>query len=138
MTESFHIGELATRTGRSTHAIRWYESQGLIPGVRRDRGGRRTYVELHVGWLELIDHLRRTGMAVAEIHDYVALVQEGSGTLGERKRLLSAHRTQVEGSIAELRCAVELIDAKVDFYDEWIRTGRQPPPLAAGSDPKVG
>ena len=26
------IGELAARTGRTVHAIRWYEAQGLVPG----------------------------------------------------------------------------------------------------------
>ena len=44
-TEPFRIGTLATRSGRSIHTIRWYESQGLIPGVERDAGGRRVYVE---------------------------------------------------------------------------------------------
>lgn len=40
MSNNFRIGELAARTGRSIHAIRWYEAQGLIPGVARDSGGR--------------------------------------------------------------------------------------------------
>nr|WP_282597177.1 MerR family transcriptional regulator [Rhizobacter sp. SG703] len=31
------IGELAERTGRSVHAIRWYEAQGLSATVRRWR-----------------------------------------------------------------------------------------------------
>ena len=30
-------------TGRTVHTIRWYERQGLIPGVCRDGGGRRVY-----------------------------------------------------------------------------------------------
>ena len=59
------IGELSTRSGRSVHAIRWYESQGLVPGVERDTGRRRVYTELHVGWLDFMDRLRRTGMTIA-------------------------------------------------------------------------
>src|SRR5688572_12846080 len=54
MSESLHIGRLAERTGRSVHAIRWYEAQGLVPGVVRDSGGRRVYTELHVNWLQLM------------------------------------------------------------------------------------
>ena len=38
---SLRIGALSTRTGHSIHAIRWYEAQGLKPGVQRDDGGRR-------------------------------------------------------------------------------------------------
>lgn len=126
MAANFHIGELAARTRRSVHAIRWYESQGLVPGVERDRGGRRLYHELHVGWLDLIDRLRRTGMSVAEMRVYVALVRQGRGTLKERKELLDAHRRRVKATIAEYIQALKLIDAKVDFYETWLATGERP------------
>jgi DNA-binding transcriptional MerR regulator len=75
MPETYRIGELAARTGRSVHAIRWYEAQGLIPGVARDRGGRRVYGEPHLGWLELMDRLRRTGMTIAQMRQYTSLVR---------------------------------------------------------------
>jgi DNA-binding transcriptional MerR regulator len=80
MAENFLIGQLAARTGRSVHTIRWYEAQGLIPGVARDGGRRRVYGELHISWLDLMDRLRRTGMSIAEMREYTALVKQGSGT----------------------------------------------------------
>ena len=54
----FHIGRLARETGRSVHTIRWYEKQGLMPGVTRDAGGRRVYMTQHIGWLLFLDRLR--------------------------------------------------------------------------------
>lgn len=54
MPQDLHIGDIAGRTGRSVHTIRWYERQGLIPGVSRDAGGRRVYSDYHVGWLDLM------------------------------------------------------------------------------------
>src|SRR5260370_42116831 len=60
MQQDLRIGEVASRTGRSVHTIRWYESQGLLPGVARDGSDRRIYSEYHVGWLGLIDRLRYT------------------------------------------------------------------------------
>jgi DNA-binding transcriptional MerR regulator len=97
----FHIGELATRTGRTVHAIRWYEAQGLVPGVSRDDGGRRLYGEMHVGWLDLMDRLRRTGMSIAEMRTYTALAMQGRTTLAERRALLEAHRARVRETIGE-------------------------------------
>ena len=125
-TEPFRIGTLATRSGRSIHTIRWYETQGLIPGVERDAGGRRVYVEQHVGWLQLMERLRRTGMSIAEMRAYTALVKAGRSTLRERRDMLAAHRQRVQAAIAEQRTALKLIDAKVGFYDEWIATGHRP------------
>lgn len=126
MAESFLIGQLAARTGRSVHTIRWYEAQGLIPGVARDSGQRRVYGELHISWLDLMDRLRRTGMSIAEMREYTELVKQGHSTLGKRQALLSAHREQVKGMIAEWQQALTLLNTKIDFYDEWVASGKRP------------
>lgn len=126
MSDSFHIGELAARTGRSVHAIRWYEAQGLIPGVVRDNGGWRTYNERHVSWLELIDRLRLTGMSVAQMREYATLVKQGKASLKQQRELLVAHRACVKETIAEWTAALKLLDHKIDFYEEWLTTGQRP------------
>ncbi|HYW40880.1 MAG TPA: MerR family transcriptional regulator [Terriglobales bacterium] len=126
MSLTFHIGELATRTGRSIHALRWYEAQGLMPGVRRDGRNRRVYSELHLSWIDLIHRLRRTGMSIAQIREYAELVKRGSSSLRQRREILAAHRTRVEARIAEWAQALELIDHKIDFYGQWLATGRKP------------
>jgi DNA-binding transcriptional MerR regulator len=120
------IGELAARTGRSLHTIRWYEAQGLLPGVIRDGGGRRTYREIHVRWLELMERLRLTGMTIAEMREYTALAKQGKTTLRERRELLLRHRQRVERTIAEWTTALRLIDGKLDYYGEWLATGTRP------------
>lgn len=121
------IGHLAERTGRSVHTIRWYERQGLVPGVQRDAGGRRRYSERHIGWLLLMDRLRRTGMSIAEMRDYTALVVQGKATLRQREAMLRAHREQVQRTISEWTEALALLDDKIDFYGAWIGTGKRPP-----------
>ena len=120
------IGALAERTGRSIHTIRWYEAQRLIPGVARDATGRRVYTEQHVNWLELMERLRNTGMSVAQMREYTALVCEGRSTLRARHTLLVAHRAQVTETMAEWARSLALIDGKIDFYGEWLATGTRP------------
>ena len=129
MSEGFYIGALAKRTGRSVHTIRWYEAQGLIPNVGRDRGGRRIYVAEHVDHLAFLEHLRRTGMSVAELRAFTELGLKGWRTLGERQKLLKAHRKHVEQEIAEWRAALDLIDQKMEYYAQWDRQKKRPPPL---------
>jgi DNA-binding transcriptional MerR regulator len=126
MPQSLHIGDVASRTGRSVHAIRWYEAQGLMPVVARDNGGRRVYSEHHVGWLDLMDRLRCTGMSIAQLRQYTVLVKQGGDTLKDRRALLAAHRARVRDNIARWTQALALIDAKIEFYDEWVASGEQP------------
>jgi DNA-binding transcriptional MerR regulator len=136
MSGGFHIGGLAKLSGRSVHTIRWYEAQGLIPRVGRDRGGRRVYEHGHVEHLIFIDRMRRTGMSVAQMRELTELGMQGWRTLGERQELLRQHRARVEEEIAALKAALGLIDAKVAYYAEWEVRKKRPP--AASPLPENG
>ena len=120
------IGELAERTGHSVHTIRWYEAQGLLPTVPR-QGAHRVYSNRHVEWLDLMDHLRQSGMSVAELRNYTALAQRGGATLEQTRALLVAHQARVEAQIAQWQRARQLIEEKIAFYTEWMAEGRRPP-----------
>jgi DNA-binding transcriptional MerR regulator len=126
MRQDFRIGEMASRTGRSIHTIRWYETQGLIPGVIRDGGGRRLYSEHHVGWLDLMERLRCTGMSITQMREYTALAKQGDAALEQRRALLAGHQLRVRENIARWTSALALIDAKIEFYDEWMANGERP------------
>lgn len=120
------IGELAQRTGRSVHTIRWYEQQGLLPAVPR-LGAQRLYSNRHVDWLAVIERLRGSGMSVADLRRYTELAQSGAAHLPEVLALLDAHRLEVRARMEELQRAEALLDVKIGFYSRWIREGRRPP-----------
>jgi DNA-binding transcriptional MerR regulator len=126
MQQDLRIGDVASRTGRSVHTIRWYESQGLLPGVARDATGRRIYSEYHVGWLDLMDRLRYTGMSIAQMREYTALAKQGASALRQRHALLREHQVHVRENIARWTDALALINAKIEFYDEWMANGERP------------
>ena len=127
MTDNFHIGRLAQLSGRSVHTIRWYETQGLIPRVERDMGGRRVYQRDHVDHLIFLERMRQTGMSVADMRQLTTLGLQGWRTLDERQALLAAHRAYVEGKIREMQTALELIEAKAAYYAKWAANKKRPP-----------
>jgi len=126
MQRDLRIGEVASRTGRSVHTIRWYERQGLLPGVLRDATGRRVYSEYHVGWLDLMERLRFTGMSITQMRQYTSLAAQGASALRQRRALLREHQRRVQENIRRWTAALALIDAKVEFYDEWMANGERP------------
>jgi DNA-binding transcriptional MerR regulator len=126
MQQHLRIGEMASRTGRSIHTIRWYEAQGLIPDVVRDSGGRRVYSEYHIRWLDLMERLRCTGMSITQMREYTTLAIQGDAMLEQRRALLAGHQVRVRENIIRWTEALALIDAKIEFYDEWIANGERP------------
>lgn len=123
---SLGIGELARLSGRSVYTLRWYDEQKLIPGVVRTDAGHRRFSPRHVEWLALLERLRATGMSVAQMRAYTALVAQGRTSLPRQRDMLAAHREHVAQSIAAWRAALDMIDGKLAFYEQWLATGERP------------
>jgi DNA-binding transcriptional MerR regulator len=126
-----NIGLLAKRSGRSIHTLRYYEAQRLMPNVSRDEGGRRTYTDRHVAWLDFLGRLRQSGMSIADMRTYTALVARGDTTLAQRRAFLGSHRKRVALAIQDLRKSLAQIDQKIALYGRWIEAGGRPPTMRA-------
>ena len=131
----FHIGRLARETGRSVHTIRWYEQQGLMPGVTRDPGGRRVYTSHHVSWLLFLDRLRYAGMPIREMKQYATLAAQGKKTIAQRLQLLEAHHARTAEHIAHLQAALRLLEQKQAYYLKWLEDDRRPGDIVVTSRP---
>ena len=65
-------------------------------------------------------------MSVADIRRYAALVRQGRAGVSGQRELLAAHRTRVSSALAEWQAALDLLDGKLAFYDEWLASGKRP------------
>jgi DNA-binding transcriptional MerR regulator len=112
------IQEVASQTGLSIHALRYYEQIGLVTPITREDNGHRTYSEDDVYRILFVTHLRAAGMPIAEIKRYVELATQGEETYGERLEILEAHQRAVEQNIAELQEHLGIISRKITHYRE--------------------
>ena len=110
------IGELATRTGLSTHTLRYYERIGLLPRAARGRSSQREYDTSILPWIAFLGRLRTTGMPIRDMVRYAALRARGAGTEAERRELFVAHRTRVRSHVAELHACLSALDTKIAGY----------------------
>lgn len=110
------IGELARRSGRSTHTLRYYERIGLLPPPQRDNAGRRDYDASVLVWLAFLERLRATGMPIREMLDYAALRALGDETAQARCTLLEAHRERVREHMMLLQASLDVLDTKIEGY----------------------
>jgi MerR family redox-sensitive transcriptional activator SoxR len=66
LASTISIGQLATRTGLSVSAIRYYEEQGLVAPERND-GGQRRFLRSDIRRLSFVLIALQFGFALAEI-----------------------------------------------------------------------
>lgn len=122
-SEDLSIAEVSARTGLTRDTLRWYESEGVIPPVPRTASGVRRYDDDTIRMIELLVRLRRTGMSVAHMRDFVTMVHQGARTHGRRMRLLADHREEIESRIRELIDDLGAIDDKIGHYQRLIDAG---------------
>ena len=117
------IREVAEHSGLSVDALRWYEREGLLPHVPRDAGGRRRYPGRLVGFVQLVVALRRTGMPVADVREFVRMTDLGASSHGRRMALLERQRASIRQRQAQLADDLATVEHKIDHYLELIAAG---------------
>ena len=120
----YSIQDVSKKTGLSAHTLRYYEKEGLIPGVERSQGGFRQYTDEDLERLGLICCLKNTGMPIREISRFVRLTREGDHTLAERVELLRSHREQVLARMEEMQRYLDKVTWKLNFFSEKLRAYR--------------
>ena len=121
---AYTVGEMARRLGVPASTIRYYDKEGLLPFVGRSSGGIRVFTEKDFEWLRIIECLKKTGMSLKDIREYIELAMQGDETIARRLELFRKQRTVLETRMAELQ----------QTMTPWTTSAgsmRPPPPAAA-------
>jgi DNA-binding transcriptional MerR regulator len=105
------IGELAARAGTTTRALRYYESRGLLP-ARRDDKGYRSYDEADLRLLTQIRTLRDFGFDLEETRPFVECLRAGHPEGDSCPASLAVYRRkldELDALIGELRAVREKV-----------------------------
>jgi MerR family redox-sensitive transcriptional activator SoxR len=96
------IGDVATRTGVATSALRYYEREGLVRSERTG-GGQRRFHRDALRRIAFIRIAQRVGLTLDEIRDALAsLPDERTPTKADWAKLSRAWRPQLDEQIAVL------------------------------------
>ncbi len=106
-------------------ALKFYCNEGLVPNVKRDKNNRRIFDERDLKWIKDLVCLKKCGMSIQEMKEYLDLCLQGQGTIPERKEMLRKKQNALRASIQELEASVAYIDWKQNFYDE-VLSGKRP------------
>ncbi|TPF14265.1 MerR family transcriptional regulator [Priestia megaterium] len=117
----FSIKEASKRVGISAHTIRYYESEGLFPFIRRDKHGNRVFEQKDLDWMYLMTCFRTTGMKISELKKIVDLALQGDSTIDERKKILEEHKLELQRRQMELDKAFEAVNHKIGIYSSKIQ-----------------
>lgn len=117
--------QVCKKTGLTYQTLKFYCNEGLVPNVKRDKNNRRIFDERDVAWLGSLTCLKKCGMSIQEMKDYLALCLQGESTIPQRKEMLAQKQAALRATIRELQDSIAFIDWKQGFYDE-VLAGTRP------------
>ena len=96
------IGEVSRQTGLSIHAIRFYESEGLLPEAARTDSGYRLFSPQSVEHLRFIRKAQEIGFSLDEIRELLVLRDRDTDACSHVKSL-------VEEKLASVRAKIQVL-----------------------------
>jgi DNA-binding transcriptional MerR regulator len=122
--KNMQISEVSERFAISQDTLRYYERIGLIPQVNRTSGGIRDYNEEDIKWIQFSFCMRKAGLSIEALIEYVNLFGQGDSTIDARKNILISQRDQLVSKISELEDTLKRLNQKITNYDN-ILLGRE-------------
>lgn len=95
------IGELATHSGVSIDALRYYERRGLLPRAARSAGGFRLFTSDAIERIRFIKQAQEIGLSLDEIGSLLAI--SGGSECRRVRDLLQLKLAELDERIRQMR-----------------------------------
>ena len=122
---NYSIGEVSRMFGLPQSTLRYYDKEGLLPQIQRQGAGIRRFDEQAVEALRVIECLKKSGMEIKDIRQFMIWCGEGDSTYQQRLELFQRRRAEVEQELARLKKTLAMIDFKCWYYTQALATGSE-------------
>ena len=119
------IAEVSRKYEISADTLRYYERIGLIPPVPRNKSGIRNYDEASCQWIELMICMRKAGVQIEALVEYVELFQQGDATIDARKEILIEQLERLTAKMNEMQASLDRLNQKINGYEKVLAAERQ-------------
>lgn len=116
----YSIGEISKMFQLPISTLRYYDKEGLFPHLKRVNGVRQ-FSESEIETLRVIDCLKRSGLEIKDIKEYMSLCSLGNTTLKQRKEIFEKQKKEVLQEMEKLQKVLSMLNYKCWYYDQAIK-----------------
>lgn len=85
----YSMQETYKKVGMTYQTLKFYCNQGLIPNVKRDKNNYRVFDDHDIEWIKSLTCLKKCGMSIEEMKQYLSLCLEGESTIPARQVIIA-------------------------------------------------
>lgn len=116
----YSMQETCKEVGMTYQTLKYYCNQGLVPNVKRDENNYRIFDDNDIAWIKSLTCLKKCGMTIKEIREYLNLCLIGESSIPERKIILGKKKEALIDEIKQIEESIKFIDWKQELYDNML------------------
>lgn len=120
----YTIGQVSEMFGLPISTLRYYDKQGLFPGMERTSGIRK-FSAREIEALRVIECLKKSGLEIKDIKQFMDWCVEGADTYPQRKELFEKQKEIVEAEIEHINKVLDMIKFKCWYYEQALQDGNE-------------
>ncbi len=120
----YTIGQVSERFHIPISTLRYYDKEGLFPEIQRTSGIRR-FGEKEIDALRVIECLKKSGLEIKDIKQFMEWCIQGNETYPQRLNLFLRQRRQVEAELAHMNRVLDMLKFKCWYYEEALKDGNE-------------
>lgn len=120
----YTIGQVSKMSGLPISTLRYYDKEGLFPDIQRSSGIRK-FGENEIEAIRVIECLKKSGMEIKDIKQFMKWCAQGSETYPQRRELFLKQKAAVEMEIERMNRVLDMLKFKGWYYDEAIKDGNE-------------
>ena len=120
----YSIGQVAEMFGLPISTLRYYDKEGLFPDMERSSGIRR-FGQRELEALRVIECLKKSGMEIKDIRQFMEWCAQGSSTYPQRRAMFIRQKESVEAEIARMNRVLDMLSFKCWYYEQAIKDGNE-------------
>lgn len=114
----YTMKQVCKQTGLSYDTLKFYCNEGLVPHVKRDKNNYRVFNQRDINWINSLSCLKKCGMSIQEMKEYLKLCLEGEKSIPYRQVVLDHKLQDLELKKQELQKSIDFIYCKQQFYQD--------------------
>lgn len=117
-TPKYTVKDVAKIMNVSTHTVRYYDNEGLIPFVSRTQSNIRMFSEYDLSWIRTVHCLRATNLSINDIKKYIDLCLKGNKTIPQRAKIIFNQEKNLKEHLKLLQEQMKILQIKKKYYTD--------------------
>ena len=120
----YSIGQIAQMFDLPISTLRYYDKQGLFPNMERVSGIRK-FSDTEIEALRVIECLKKSGLEIKDIKQFMDWCVEGASTYPRRKALFEKQKERLEAELIHMNKVLDMLKFKCWYYEQATRDGSE-------------